>query len=126
MTVFEAKQLAASADTLAPDGSEVRVLVSATRGSMAHFRLSPGQVSRAVAHHTVEEVWFVLAGRGQMWLMREGRESIINLKPGLSLAVSVGAHFQFRNDGTDALDVVGVTMPPWPGEAEAHAVPGKW
>jgi len=33
---------------------------------MAHFHLPAGQVSRAVRHRTVEEIWFVLSGRGEM------------------------------------------------------------
>jgi len=29
---------------------------------MAHFKLGPGRVSRAVAHHSVEEIWYILRG----------------------------------------------------------------
>ena len=52
---------------VAPDGSDVRVLLSLGGGSMAHFELAPGRVSAAVVHRTVEEIWYVLAGRGEMW-----------------------------------------------------------
>jgi hypothetical protein len=38
--------------------------VAATRGSMISFSLAPGTVSRAVAHKTVEEIWYVVAGCG--------------------------------------------------------------
>ena len=51
-------------DAVAPDGSEVRILAATARGSMALFRLAPGGVSKAVAHRTVEEVWYIVAGRG--------------------------------------------------------------
>lgn len=44
-------------DVLAPDGSEVRILLALAGGSMSHFLLPPGQVSRAVRHRTVEEIW---------------------------------------------------------------------
>ena len=54
-------------DAIAPDGSQVRVLLRLDGGSMAHFRLAAGQVSRAVAHHAVDELWYVLSGHGQMW-----------------------------------------------------------
>ena len=37
-----------------------------------------------------------------------------------------GTHFQFRSLGDEPLAVVGVTMPPWPGEDEAVVVPGAW
>jgi hypothetical protein len=46
-------QLPALPDAVAPDGSDVRVLLRLSRGSMAHFELGAGRVSRAVAHRTV-------------------------------------------------------------------------
>ena len=49
-------------DVVAPDGSEVRLLLGLKGGSLAHFQLSPGEVSVAVRHRTVEEIWFFLAG----------------------------------------------------------------
>ena len=51
---FETKRLPSAVDAIAPDGSEVRVLCSGMRGSMAHFSLPLGQVSQAVAHHRIE------------------------------------------------------------------------
>lgn len=126
MTGIRSKNLSTRADVLAPDGSEVRILVASSRGSMAHFRLLPGQVSLAVAHRTIEEIWYVLSGQGRMWRKLGEDEGVVDLEPGLSLTIPVGAHFQFRNDGDTPLDIVGVTMPPWPGPDEAYAVPGKW
>jgi mannose-6-phosphate isomerase-like protein (cupin superfamily) len=120
------RQLPDAFDVLAPDGSEVRILASTPRGSMAHFTLPPGQLSQAVAHRTVEEIWFILSGQGQMWRRSDGHETIVTLSAGLSLTIPVGTHFQFRNTGNTALKTVGVTMPPWPGMDEAFAVTGKW
>jgi hypothetical protein len=34
--------------------------------------------------------------------------------------------FQFRNDGSQPLDIIAATMPPWPGDREAYLVDGKW
>ena len=51
---------------LAPDGSEIRELVRATGGSMVHCTLPVGATSLAVTHRTVEEVWYVVGGRGQV------------------------------------------------------------
>ncbi len=113
-------------DVLAPDGSEVRILASGERGSMAHFTLPPGQTSLAVAHRTVEEVWYIEAGQGQMWRKSADAESVIELRAGLSLVIPVATHFQFRCTGNNALKAVGVTMPPWPGMDEAFQVAGKW
>jgi mannose-6-phosphate isomerase-like protein (cupin superfamily) len=113
-------------DALAPDGSEVRILASGTRGSMAHFKLYPGQVSVAVAHHTVEELWYVISGKGRMWLKQHDTEQVIELGPGLSFSIPVGTHFQFRCDGETPLEAIAVTMPPWPGMDEAYVVKGMW
>lgn len=93
---------------------------------MAHFRLLPGQVSIAVAHRTVEEVWYFISGTGEMWRKLGGEEKTIAAEQGVSITIPVGAHFQFRCLGNEPLAAVGVTMPPWPGMDEAYEVKGKW
>ena len=47
-----------------PDGSNVRILLGLASGGMAHFELPSGETSTAVAHRTVEEIWFFLSGCG--------------------------------------------------------------
>jgi mannose-6-phosphate isomerase-like protein (cupin superfamily) len=126
MTSLATRQLATAPDAIAPDGSEVRLLASLARGSMAHFMLPPGAVTRAVAHRTVEEVWFFVGGRGRVWRRLGGEEVTVDVFPGVSIAIPTGAAFQFRADGDEPLAIVGVTMPPWPGEAEAYPVDGIW
>jgi mannose-6-phosphate isomerase-like protein (cupin superfamily) len=123
---FETRQISGAPDVIAPDGSEVRVLCQVAGGSMAHFTLHPSAVSKAVAHRTIEEVWFVISGRGRMWRRLGSREAIVTVGPGTSLTLPAGTHFQFRCDGDEPLIAVGATMPPWPGEAEAYAVAGPW
>lgn len=123
---FATRRLGGPPDAIAPDGAEVRVLCATARGGMAAFTLPPGAVARAVAHRTVEELWCVTAGRGRIWRKLGGREEVTDLAPGTSIAIPTGAHFQFRCDGDAPLHILAATMPPWPGEAEAHPVPGKW
>jgi mannose-6-phosphate isomerase-like protein (cupin superfamily) len=123
---FETKKIGAAPDAIAPDGSEVRLLGSLARGSMAAFRLMPGAVSRAVAHRTVEEIWYFTAGRGRMWRKLGDREEIVEAAPGVSISIPTGTHFQFRCEGDESLEAVAVTMPPWPGADEAFAVAGIW
>lgn len=120
------RKLPDTPDVIAPDGSEVRLLSATVRGSMAQFRLAPGQVSKAIVHHTVDEVWYVSAGRGRIWRKSGSHEMITQLEPGLSLNIPVGTAFQFRCDGDTSLDIIGVTMPPWPGDGEAQFVDGVW
>ena len=123
---FVTKRRSQAPDVIAPDGSEVRILAASGRGSMAQFTLPPGAVSKPVAHRTVEEVWLVIAGKGRMWRKLGTDEEVVELVAGVSLAIPVGAAFQFRNDGAELLHCVGVTMPPWPGMDEAYEVEGAW
>ncbi len=123
---FDTKTLNPAPDVMAPDGSEVRILCRVAGGSMAHFSLAPGAVSKPVAHRTVEEMWFVISGRGRMWRRLGERAETVDLAPGVSITIPVGTRFQFRCDGAEPLAAVGVTMPPWPGMDEAYGVEGVW
>jgi mannose-6-phosphate isomerase-like protein (cupin superfamily) len=123
---FASRQIGEAADAMAPDGSEVRILCQTGRGSMAHFTLAPGAIAKAVTHRTVDEVWYVLSGRGRMWRRHGDHQECVEMRAGLSLSIPLGTHFQFRADGDAPLAAVGVTMPPWPGEDEAYVVEGFW
>jgi mannose-6-phosphate isomerase-like protein (cupin superfamily) len=120
------KRLPEEPDAIAPDGSEVRILAGTTRGSMAHFQLAPNTTSRAITHRTVEEVWYFLGGRGEMWRRNGEDERVDEVGEGVSIDIPAGTHFQFRALGDEPLRAVGVTMPPWPGEDEAVFVSGPW
>lgn len=123
---FETKRVASAPDAIAPDSSEVRLLCQGVRGGMAVFSLLPQAVSKAVAHHTVEEIWYVISGYGRMWRKLGDDEEVVELIPGTSLTIPTGTHFQFRCDGPEPLVAIGATMPPWPGAGEAYRVEGKW
>jgi mannose-6-phosphate isomerase-like protein (cupin superfamily) len=126
MPRFDTKSLPATPDVAAPDGSQVRILLRLDGGSMAHFELAPGRTSIPVAHRTVEELWYILSGRGEMWRRDEHNEEVTAIAPGVSISIPVGTAFQFRSTGSEPLTAVAITMPPWPGEDEAYAVEGKW
>lgn len=125
MTDFATLTVPADPTVLAPDGSEVRVLLALGGGSMAHFRLRPGQIARAVRHRTVEEIWFVLSGHGALWRRQDGRAETVALSPGVCATIPAGTEFQFRAFADD-LEIAAVTMPPWPGEGEAAFAEGIW
>ena len=114
-------------DAVAPDGSEVRVLAEAGHGarrsSMCEITLGPGQVSRPVAHRTVEEIWYVLTGSGRVWRLAPGAGAGVTCEvgPGDALAIPVGWGFQFAA-GPGGLSFLCHTTPPWPGADEARAV----
>jgi mannose-6-phosphate isomerase-like protein (cupin superfamily) len=126
MASFDTKRLPMERSAVAPDGSDVRILLGLKGGGMAHFELAPNQISKAVTHKTVEEIWYFIAGRGQMWRRQDDQEGVVDVYPGVSITIPLGTHFQFRSFGYEALAAIGVTMPPWPGEGEAMAVASKW
>jgi len=121
---FETKQLPATVDAVAPDGSEVRILLGLPGGGLAHFALPPGAVSVPVRHRTVSEIWYFISGAGSMWRSQEGRTEIVDVRAGTSITIPVGTAFQFRSTSDDPLVAVGVTMPPWPGSGEAEILAG--
>ncbi len=110
----------------APDGTAVRLLGALAGGSLAHFELAPGQVSGAVAHRSVEEIWYFLGGRGEMWRRQNGEAAVVPVEPGVSVTIPLGTAFQFRATGDEPLVFLAITMPPWPGAAEAFRVDGPW
>ena len=124
---WQTAQLRTDSDVLAPDGSEIRLLVSVdSRGSMVHCALRPGQVTQAVRHQTVAEVWYCVAGSGQVWRRSGDAEQIVDLHPGTALSIPLGVAFQFRATGADTLEIIITTMPPWPGPDEAIGITGVW
>ena len=125
MKRFETKRLPTARDAVTPDGSDVRILLGLSAGGMAHFELAPGETSVPVAHRTVEEIWYFLAGRGEMWRRLDDHEEVVAVEPGVCITIPLGTHFQFRSFEGEALAAVGVTMPPWPGEGEAYKVQGN-
>jgi mannose-6-phosphate isomerase-like protein (cupin superfamily) len=109
-------------DAIAPDGSEIRLLATATRASLCEVCLPAGAVSRPVYHRTVEEIWYVIEGRGQVW--RCPPDSVaepIGVTPGDTLVIPMGWRFQFRAAPDCALRFLCFTSPPWPGPEEAQA-----
>lgn len=126
MVEFATKHLPQKPDVTAPDGSDVRILLELKNGGMAHFELAPGKISIAVAHRTVEEIWYIISGQGEMWRKQGNREEIASLAPGVTLTIPQGTHFQFRAHNSEPLCAIAITMPPWPGPDEAYRVQGKW
>lgn len=127
---FATCSLEESTPVAAPDGSTVRPLCRlAGLGSFAHFQLEPGDVANAVSHATVQEIWYVVAGTGEMWRRQAGREERVALCAGVCLTIPLGCAFQFRAaEGGAPLQVVAVTMPPWPVESvdEVRPEAGVW
>lgn len=115
MVEIQSRSLPAKRDDVAPDGSDVRILLGLCRGGMAHFQLGPHRTSKAMRHRTVEEIWYFLGGRGEMWRKLGEASETVPVGAGVCIAIPLGAHFQFRPLSDEPLSAVGVTLPPWPG-----------
>ena len=117
-------------DATATDGSEIRLLATkdngATKSSLVEVVLGAGQVTRPVRHRTVEEVWYVLDGAGEVWRCPPDGGPVTvpaaDLLPGDSLVIPTGWTFQFRASSVGPLRFLCHTTPPWPGEHEAVPV----
>ena len=116
-------------DATAPDGSEIRLLAdqrhAATKSSMVEVVLPAGQVSRPVYHRTVEEIWYILEGEGQVWRCPPEADAASvpphAVSPGDALVIPTGWRFQFAAGPNAPLRFLCHTTPPWPGEDEAVA-----
>src|SRR4051794_13998375 len=67
MMGWKTRTLPQAYDLLAPDGSEIRIVGQLGGGSMVQCVLRPGDVTRAVRHKTVEEIWLCVGGSGELW-----------------------------------------------------------
>jgi mannose-6-phosphate isomerase-like protein (cupin superfamily) len=123
---FATAQVPDRYDCLAPDGSEIRLLAALPGGSAVHCTIQAGGITRAVRHRTVEELWFVLDGRGQVWRRLGDRDAVTDVLPGTALTIPLGTHFQFRAAAGAPLRILIVTIPPWPGDDEAVRVADHW
>ncbi|HET6868554.1 MAG TPA: amino acid racemase [Solirubrobacteraceae bacterium] len=123
---FGTKRLPTTRDVVAPDGSDVRVLLGVRGGGLAHFELAAGQTSVAVRHRSVEEVWYFLRGEGEMWRKSGEAEEVVPVSPGVCITIPLGTSFQFRAGGDEPLAAIGATIPPWPGAGEALILSGPW
>ncbi len=135
MKSYTTKKLQKEITHVAPDGSEIRELVNRKHGGLAHCTLPVGTKSEAHHHKTVEELWYFLQGHGEVYRKQiqkiEGQsdviyEDVVTVKPGTSLTIPTGIHFQFRNLGQEPLQFIITTMPCWPGPGEAVPVDDYW
>ena len=109
-----------------PAGADIRYLMDGERGNMIHSTVPPHQVNKATVHATVSEFWYVLEGHGEIWRDNGVESSITVLVPGTSIDIPAGTIFQYRNVSDADLKFICISMPPWPGDAEATTVRGKW
>lgn len=112
-------------DVIAPDGSEIRILADArhgaTRASLCEARLAPGAISRPMVHRTVEEIWHVTGGHGDVWRCPPGASAEpVHVRAGDTIVIPVGWRFQFQAAPDCPFTFLCYTAPSWPGADEAQ------
>jgi mannose-6-phosphate isomerase-like protein (cupin superfamily) len=125
MTLFQTVQMPVPSEP-APDGSRIYPLVRTDQTSVGLIELRPDQITAPVYHLNIEEVWYILEGRGQLWRSLDDEDETVDLSAGTCVTIPTGAAFQFRSDGDQPLRMLMMTIPPWPGPEEAVASEGKW
>jgi mannose-6-phosphate isomerase-like protein (cupin superfamily) len=125
MTEFQTVQMPVQSEP-APDGSRIYPLVRTEQASVGIIELRPNQITAPVHHLTIEEVWYVLEGEGQLWRKLGDSDETVDLTTGTCVTIPTGAAFQFRSDGENPLRMLMLTIPPWPGAEEAVAAAGVW
>ena len=113
-------------DAKSPAGADIHYLMDGPTGNMIHSTVPPHQVNNATVHATVSEFWYILAGHGQIWRDDGTESSVTELVPGTAIDIPVGTAFQYRNVSDVDLKFICVSIPRWPGDAEATFVEGKW
>ena len=126
IAAWQRQDLPLRPDYLAPDGSEIRLLLDCPAGGVARCTLPAGASSSAVHHKTVDEIWYVLSGDGEMFRADQDEEQITALRKGTCVTLPAGISFQFRNLGSTPLELVVGTFPRWPGPEEAVPVAEHW
>lgn len=115
-----------AAERTAPDGSLARPLcVLPEAASFAHFELAANQVSQALSHVGVQEIWYVVSGSGELWRSLNSKDERTPLEPGVCVTIPAGTSFQSRA-GNDGLQIVAATIPPWPNNSEVRQQDGPW
>jgi mannose-6-phosphate isomerase-like protein (cupin superfamily) len=114
-----------------PAGASVLPVGQNLQASVAVCSLKPGQITECIQHKTVEEIWYILEGEGELFWKnpRTLRKGVLILRPGTVAKLSTGLHFQYRDTGSSSsssLKFLCITTPPWPGSQEATQVDKYW
>lgn len=117
--------LEATPSDVAEDRTLTRTLVEGGCGMMVRRELAAGACTAAVRHRTVEQLWHITEGAGELWRSQDGESRLDVLAAGDSVCIRPGVQFQVRATASRLRALV-ATSPRWPGAHEAVAVRGVW
>lgn len=128
MTPYEAqaRRLESTRRIARMRGHGPRPLAEEKTEHLAHHLIPAGTASSATQNRTVEALWYVIEGNGQIWRARDAEEVVDGLAEGDSIRIPAATSFQFRAAKEADLKLLMSSAPPWPGAEEALPVTGKW
>jgi mannose-6-phosphate isomerase-like protein (cupin superfamily) len=99
------------------DGSTIREILAPrnsviARQSLAEATVAPGCTTQAHYHPVTEEIYYILAGIGEMRI--EVESAVVG--PGDGIAIPPGARHQIRNTGNTDLVLLCCCAPPYEHE----------
>jgi mannose-6-phosphate isomerase-like protein (cupin superfamily) len=108
------RSLAAAEPFTTADGSTIRELCGLPTGgtvqqSLAEATLEPGRATDRHYHAKTEEIYFVLAGSGEIEL--DGERAVVG--PGDAVPIPPRAWHQIRNTGSEPLRFLCCCAPPY-------------
>ena len=86
---FITKDASEIREILAPRNSSIR------NQSLAEAKIAPGQITEEHYHPNSEEIYYILWGRGRMWLENDSRD----VKAGDGIAIPPGKRHKIENTG---------------------------
>jgi mannose-6-phosphate isomerase-like protein (cupin superfamily) len=86
--------------------------LGSTRLAVTWVRGEPGSQQGLHAHHESEQVYVVVRGRGLMIVDDEALE----IEAGGAVLIPAGGRHAIRNVGTEPLEYISATAPPFPAE----------
>lgn len=74
-----------------------------------------GTVSIPVQRKDLNEFYFIISGKGEVWLkdIKSGDEKVFELKPGVAVEIPSASIVQYRNTGKEKLIMLVPTSPPY-------------
>jgi len=127
--VFETKRARETFAETAQDGSSYDGLLGSAHGWLSDCSLDAERTTRALRHRAHDEIWYVRAGRGQVWRRLGEQEEVVEVEAGTCLTIPAGTDFQFRTVGHEPFRFLIIQAPPWPDETVEPAfafVSGPW
>lgn len=86
--------------------------LGSTRLAVTWVRGEPGSQQSLHAHEDSEQVYVVIRGRGLMIVDDEA----LDVEAGTAVLIPFGAKHAIRNTGTEPLEYISATAPPFPAE----------